>query len=1274
MKKLLAISLSIGLFSLSLHAATVAHYEFNGTGTATVGSVVTDSTGNHHGMVAGDDLVYGADPLVGSYLRFDADGPSLGGLGNRVEVPGSLALVFTVDQAYTFEVIFRTTQDSSGTNGVIISKGADVSNPDSQWWLRHQGSGQLRMNIEGDGNNTEDNATTTAGTAYNDGEWHHVAAVFNGTVTPKRLDVYVDGVLKGSDTAIGTLGIIGGADTDPVIFGEFASLVANRSFAGDIAAIRFSDTALTPDEFLPIGVTFISDVVPADRSSFLPASTVASFVVNSPTVGVVETNIHVTLNGADISSQLAFTGTDAQRTVTLPALSANQTYHVDIEVTDLAGNVVRASTRFNTFTSDLVFIEGEDYNFDGGQFIDNPQLSSTPGPNNYLDRLGLQDIDYYQTNTPAFAQYRIGDQMGTQVSPDALRQEYIDAVAVDPGVADYMARDFANTEWANYTRTFPASTYRVYARMAKAGSVPIVLRLDEVTAGSTTPSQTLAPIGFFRSPPTGSASDFEFVALTDALGRKIAVPLSGVRTLRLTMLSGTAGMNLNYLVFVPPGGTQVPFVASVSPAAGAGNESANVSVEANIRNGDTQISAGSVQMKLDGANVTPTVTPTALGANVSYTPSNLSTGRHTVTLIFDDNAATSVTNEWQFMVANLAVFARWNFNEQPPGNFASTNAGAIQDASGNTRHGTAASAAMPYVTGSFNYGNTPALTFTTGPDRVVVPDPSGSFNFTGSFTFEALVRTTSGSTSAALLAKNGTGDGEGEYWWRVPGAAGGVQRVGMNGFFLAGTTALNDGNWHHVAMVFDQASAQIRLYVDYTLDAQLDGVMTDRPIGRPADLQIGGFIGTSTSEFDGDIDFIRISNGALEPAQFIPTSVALQPIVKALLPVSDARTVSPTPRIEAELQNRDTAVVESSLKMFVDGNDVTASATKTSDAAGAKITYVPTAPLVAGLHTVETTFNDTALPANSWTNSWSFTVVSSVPVLGFYRFDEKAPGNVADTTADALLDASASARHATASAALPYVAGSPDFGDTSALQFTVGGGHVIIPDATEGVFNFAATQSITLEAVVRTVTIGQSSVGSIVAKQGATPGEWWWRINANGTQQFFVNNGTGSRSVSGTTVLNDGLWHHVAVIFDADTEQMRAYVDYQLDGSAAAVYATPGLIGNDKDVWIGAFQAGTRQLDGDVDLVRITGAALDPSWFVPPGGIAPQLELLDVSVAGGNVSFGFVTEPGRSYVVQSSGAPDSGWADVETVPGDGSAKTVNYPATAAQQYFRVRVE
>ncbi len=1267
MKHLFTTCLSTCLIVSSAQTATVAYYEFDGTGTAVVGSTITDTAGNHPGTVVGGDLVYGSDSLVGGYMSFKADGL------DRVAIPGAPGFVFGIDQAYTMEVIFRTTMTTAV--GSLIAKGTDVSNPDSQWWLRYQGGGQVRGLVEGFDNTSEDSATSSAATPVNDGQWHRVALVYDGTLSPARLDIYIDGNRSGSDTAIATLGVIGGDDNDPVLIGEFASLNATRSFAGDIAAVRFSDAALSPGEFLQLGKTYFTDITPTNGASFLPATTVASFVVNSPFIGVSQGEIKVLLNGNDVSAQLSFSGTDLQRTVTLPALSANQRYTMEAIATDKAANHISQTVNFNTFAENLLFVEAEDYNFESGKFIDNPPLSSVAGPNSYLDRVGTEGVDYHQTNTPTVALYRIADQVGTAIGTDKPRQAYLDAQVTDPGVADYMANEFYNTEWLNYTRTFPAGTYQVYARVAKGGTVPLVLRLDEVTSGSTSPNQTTAPLGTFSRVPTGSTSAFDFVPLVDALGREIAMPLSGARTLRLTMVSGTAAMNVNYLLFVPISEVQRPFVSSVSPAAGAGSVVFNAPIQATIRNANTTVTTTSVQLKLDGTPVTPSVTSTALGAQVSYTPSLMTTGAHTATLTFTDSASVTITNQWGFYVANQAVRGYWTFNEKPAGSFASTNAGAILDLSGNSRNGTVTTETMGYVTGSLNYGNTRALAFTSGTDRVVVSDASGDFNFTGGFTFEAVVRTTGSTTTAAILAKNGTGDGEGEYWWRLPGASGGVQRVGLNGNFVSGTNRLNDGAWHHLAVVYDPAASEVRLYADYILDGSLTGVVFDRPVGRPADLHLGSFIGGG-SEFEGDIDLVRISDGALSSDQFVQRSVPLSPVVQALLPVQGSKGVAPQPRISATLRNRDLSVQLNTLRLIVDTQDVTANATKSEEATTASISYAPGSALANGAHTATIIFSDNGSPTTSYTNSWTFTVISSLTVQALYLFDEKAPGSVPDTTSGAILDGSGLGRNGTVSNTLAYVAGSPAYGDTSAMQFVPGGSPVIVPDST-GTFNFTPTQSITMEAVIRTVNIGENSVGAIAAKQGASPGEWWWRINATGTQQFWMNDGSGSRNVAGSAPLNDGLWHHVAAIYDAGLQELRLYVDYQLDGSPVTAVYTNGasVIGNGKDLWLGAFQNMDREFEGEMDVVRMTGEALDPSWFIPLGGIIPappSVTLTAVRIFGAEIQFSFATQAGRSYAVQATETLNGTWTDLETLSGDGNSRTAKYPATGLRRFFRVQ--
>ncbi|HEY4414413.1 MAG TPA: LamG domain-containing protein [Verrucomicrobiae bacterium] len=1280
-KKIILSLLLASCFSSLLNAQVVGYWHFDekaaGNLCDTNAGAILDASGNGHNGTASLALPYVAgSPAYGgtSALTFYTNGAN-----DKIVVPDASAGAFNfgAGQSITIEAVIRAHSaglNGSSAGGNIISKQGAVASAalPGEWYFRLiNTAGNLRFSA------SDGTLRTATGTkSLTDNKWHHVAAVYDSTA--HQLRVYVDYVLDGTATTTYT-GTVG--NTNDLCLGQQNNNGAR--FDGDIDFVRYSLGALSPTNFIQAG-TSIANLSPTNNAGYVSSTSAASFTVGSQ-VGVATSNIVVMVNGVDVSSQLAFNGDNFNRTVTLPPLVANIIYNVTVSVTDASGFTASQPWTFDTFPVNTFSFEAEDYNFSGGQFIDNPVLSSADGPNNYLDQIGQEGIDFHQTNTPALTQYRIGDGAGTAFCPDVLRQAYVTAQMSDPGVVDYMLRDNADTEWLNYSRTFPAGTYHVHIRSANGGTLPVVMHLDEVTSGSTTTTQATAPIGTFSVTPTGSVSTYGYAPLTDALGHEVGLSLSGLKTLRLTFLSAGANAYLNFVNFVPVNSPQVPFLAALSPSAGAGNVVSNAPIQITVRNADTTINPGAVQLKLDTTTVTPAVTPTGSGATISYTPaSNMSIGLHTVTLIFADSASTSVTNQWQFYVANQAVLGYWKFNEQTAGNFASTNAGAILDASGNARNGTVNVSGTAYVPGSFNFGATPALRFTPGPDHIVVPDPSGVFTFTNSFTMEAVIRSTNNvTTQGAIVAKNGTTDGEGEFWWRFPGAAGGHQEVGMNGTFAIGTNTLNDGNWHHVAVVYDQANGQIRLYADYILEATSPAVFGS-PIGRPSDLFIGSFIGGG-SELDADVDLIRISSGVLATNQFVQKTVALQPIVQSLRPANGANNVSPTALIEAVFQNRDTSVNLSSLKLFIDGNDVTADATNSSTGSTSQIDYVPATPLAGGAHTAMVTFNDTSVPANSSTNSWSFTNLTALPVLAYYQFNEKTPGNAADTAPGALIDSSGNGHNASlflagAGAVTPfYVQGETNYADPNALHFAyvaAATNIVTVPDPNR-TFNFTANQSITMEAIIRTTNGSQSAQGCILAKQIANPGEWYWRIASTGLQRFSANNGEALKTVNSLTSLYDGQWHHIAAVYDGTTKQMRVYCDYKLDCAPVATgWTSPtALAGNtNEDLWIGAQQSGSSRYDGDIAQIRVTSAALDPSWFIQPGvSTAPPVppQMGNVMVGAGAVSFNFMAENGHTYIVQSTDNLTGTWTNIDTVVGNGSSKLVNYPATGIRQFFRI---
>jgi len=141
----------------------------------------------------------------------------------------------------------------------------------------------------------------------------------------------------------------------------------------------------------------------------------------------------------------------------------------------------------------------------------------------------------------------------------------------------------------------------------------------------------------------------------------------------------------------------------------------------------------------------------------------------------------------------------------------------------------------------------------------------------------------------------GSADRTIEAWIRtngnfVPGAGGGVQgvivdygsfvtgqrftfnvlwgnaiRLEVGGNGVSGSIAVNDGTWHHVAVVYTSTGNNVKLYVDGVLDTQGSltvstntGTSTNVTIGRRVD---------NINYFDGDIDEVRFYNFAKTQAQ-----------------------------------------------------------------------------------------------------------------------------------------------------------------------------------------------------------------------------------------------------------------------------------------------------------------------------------------------------------------------------------------------------------------------
>ena len=135
------------------------------------------------------------------------------------------------------------------------------------------------------------------------------------------------------------------------------------------------------------------------------------------------------------------------------------------------------------------------------------------------------------------------------------------------------------------------------------------------------------------------------------------------------------------------------------------------------------------------------------------------------------------------------------------------------------------------------------------------------------------------------------------------------------------------------------------------------------------------------------------------------------------------------------------------------------------------------------------------------------------------------------------------------------------------------------------------TASRTCSAWVKTT----QAPGEIITWGNSDSGaKWIVRVNETGSLRAEVSGGY----IYGTTPINDGLWHHVAVVLDSDgspdISEVQLFVDGQLD-PVAEVLAYPINTAAAQDVNIGVYSTvGPRYFQGIIDDVRIYSYALTP--------------------------------------------------------------------------------
>ncbi len=170
-------------------------------------------------------------------------------------------------------------------------------------------------------------------------------------------------------------------------------------------------------------------------------------------------------------------------------------------------------------------------------------------------------------------------------------------------------------------------------------------------------------------------------------------------------------------------------------------------------------------------------------------------------------------------------------------------------------------------------------------DPLTTPTPYFTLEADKNYTFEAILKWDPTNTQAMHGIMGQTGGNE--FWMRENNGAlqwaivGGGTNANNFGTDVDISVLEADGQWHHLAFVLDRTASEIRIYADYELiytDSNPNIASLGEMLSGTGDFRIGGYNTSSSTRFKGAQDHFRISNTALNPAEFLQMGGASAPM------------------------------------------------------------------------------------------------------------------------------------------------------------------------------------------------------------------------------------------------------------------------------------------------------------------------------------------------------------------------------------------------------------
>jgi hypothetical protein len=400
----------------------------------------------------------------------------------------------------------------------------------------------------------------------------------------------------------------------------------------------------------------------------------------------------------------------------------------------------------------------------------------------------------------------------------------------------------------------------------------------------------------------------------------------------------------------------------------------------------------------------------------------------------------------------------------------------------------------------------------------------------------------------------------------------------------------------------------------------------------------------------------------------VTNSGTLRPYVSVASPAPNATGVLLDAPVSFTLVNRTTTVTN--VQVLVDGTNVTANISTSSNAAGTQVAYQPSLYLPAGVTNTITVIVTDSGSVNT-TNSWNFVTANVVNTVippayalplgtgvtnGFgltmFKIADSAPpvltlSNAWRELAGQIIDTNSGTPYL--NLATNPVTGTNFYLETNTITYDTTG-------AATGTFTFTNRSPFPY--------VPAGAVNNNIVMQALM----YMQLNA-GSYHLVVRSDDGFQFTAGPTPANTNTLLGFFDLGRANTTPSDVYFTIQTNGlyPMSLFYAQEGGGGNIE------FYSLT---NGTPILVNDPTNPNSIKVFEALASAANPVTILNPARSGGVTSFSFLTQSGHThYVEYKTFFTDPSWTALQTVPGNGSVTNISdSTASGAQRFYRVRTQ